>query len=77
MLRGVSIHLELILTLVGVAIVGIVAAALHAPDVLRWQAATATALTVGAIHGVLFWALRMRRHRARPPQRSSRPATHY
>jgi predicted membrane protein len=58
-------NLELILTLVGLVVVFVVAAIAQAHGVELWHAAAITAVSVGVIHGVLFWLVRRRQRNVR------------
>lgn len=53
-------HLELIFTLVGVLVIFGVTALITPHDVGPWEVAAITAVLVGVVHGVLFWAVRRR-----------------
>jgi hypothetical protein len=58
-------HLELILTTVGLVVVAVLPQWLHVRDWSAGEVAVATAVTVAALHGLIFWAVRERQRRVR------------
>jgi membrane protein implicated in regulation of membrane protease activity len=58
-------NLELILTLVGLLVVFIATVMAGTFGLDPWKTATAAAVAVGLIHGLLFWVLRRRRRSLR------------
>jgi hypothetical protein len=58
-------YLELVFTVVGVAVIFGVTALFGSPPVNAWRVAAVTAGLVGVIHGVLFWLVRQRQRQVR------------
>ncbi len=64
-MRAFIRNLELILTIAGLLIVFVATLIAESKDVDPWHAAAITAIAVGVIHGLLFWAVRSRQRRVR------------
>ena len=58
-------YLELVFTVVGIAVIFGVTALFSSPGTSVWQVAAITAIVVGVIHGVLFWLVRQRQRAVR------------
>lgn len=58
-------YLELVFTMVGIAVIFGVTALFSSPRTSIWQVAAITATVVGLIHGVLFWLVRRRQRQVR------------
>ena len=58
-------YLELLLTAAGLAVIIAASTFIHPEGVSRWMVTAITAIVVGVIHGLLFWAVRHRQRLVR------------
>lgn len=58
-------NLELLLTALGVAVAFTVPLLFGTDEITLWKVGAITALSVGILHGVLFWIVRRRQHQVR------------
>jgi hypothetical protein len=58
-------HLELILTAAGLLVIFGATALVHPAGTSSWTVAAITAISVGVLHGVLFWVVRQRQRQIR------------